>query len=74
MEDNKGNAMAFNDVEPVQTEPESGGISKGVVMLIAAMSSFLTPFTGSSVNIALGVIASIARGRTRLPASEKSSQ
>jgi hypothetical protein len=27
--------------------------SKGLVMLIAAISSFLTPFTGSSVNIAL---------------------
>ena len=27
--------------------------NKNVVMLIAAMSSFLTPFTGSSVNIAL---------------------
>ena len=28
-------------------------ISKGLVMVIAGMSSFLTPFTGSSVNIAL---------------------
>lgn len=28
-------------------------VSKGVVLLIAAMSSFLTPFTSSSVNIAL---------------------
>jgi EmrB/QacA subfamily drug resistance transporter len=29
------------------------GVSKGVVLMIAAMSSFLTPFTLSSVNIAL---------------------
>ena len=28
-------------------------VSKGAVLVIAAMSSFLTPFTGSSVNIAL---------------------
>jgi MFS family permease len=53
MGDNKGSAMAFEDINPVQTELGTGGISKGVVMLIAAMSSFLTPFTGSSVNIAL---------------------
>jgi len=31
----------------------ASGVSKGVVLLIATMSSFLTPFTGSSVNIAL---------------------
>lgn len=29
------------------------GVSKGIVLLIASMSSFLTPFTSSSVNIAL---------------------
>jgi MFS family permease len=29
------------------------GTSKGVILLIASMSSFLTPFTSSSVNIAL---------------------
>ncbi len=29
------------------------GVSKGAVMLIAGMSSFITPFTFSSVNIAL---------------------
>jgi EmrB/QacA subfamily drug resistance transporter len=45
--------MALEDIKPVEAEPETSGISKGVVMLIAAMSSFLTPFTGSSVNIAL---------------------
>lgn len=33
-------------------------VSKGAVMLIAAMSSFLTPFTASSVNIALPSIGS----------------
>src|SRR3970040_1541414 len=32
---------------------KSATASKGVVLLIAAMSSFLTPFTSSSVNIAL---------------------
>jgi len=29
------------------------GTSKGVILLIASLSSFLTPFTRSSVNIAL---------------------
>jgi EmrB/QacA subfamily drug resistance transporter len=45
--------MAFEDKKPVETDHEASGVSKNVVMLIAAMSSFLTPFTGSSVNIAL---------------------
>jgi len=31
----------------------ASGTSKGAALLIASMSSFLTPFTGSSVNIAL---------------------
>ena len=34
-------------------------VSKGVVLLIATMSSFLTPFTSSSVNIALPSIGKI---------------
>ena len=33
--------------------PAPSGTSKGVILLIASMSSFLTPFTSSSVNIAL---------------------
>ena len=53
MGDKKESPMAFEDIKPVETEPKTGETSKGVVMLIAAMSSFLTPFTGSSVNIAL---------------------
>ena len=36
----------------MQNHPPSQ-VSKGVALLIASMSSFLTPFTGSSVNIAL---------------------
>jgi EmrB/QacA subfamily drug resistance transporter len=41
--------------EPVAGPPGSAGaaVSKNVVLMIAAMSSFLTPFTLSSVNIAL---------------------
>jgi EmrB/QacA subfamily drug resistance transporter len=35
------------------SEQSNNNVSKGLVMLIAGMSSFLTPFTGSSVNIAL---------------------
>ncbi len=35
------------------TEHSKPEVSKNVVMLIAAMSSFITPFTASSVNIAL---------------------
>jgi len=34
-------------------EKATGGVNKNVVLLIATMSSFLTPFTSSSVNIAL---------------------
>jgi EmrB/QacA subfamily drug resistance transporter len=41
-------------MKPPQTLPPQGqGTSKGVALLIASMSSFLTPFTGSSINIAL---------------------
>lgn len=40
-------------MKPAEAEHKTSDISKGTVMLIAAMSSFLTPFTGSSVNIAL---------------------
>jgi len=40
--------------EPQKTgDIQLSGTSKGTAMLIAAMSSFLTPFTSSSVNIAL---------------------
>ena len=35
------------------TDHPKTGASKRLIMLIVAMSSFLTPFTGSSVNIAL---------------------
>jgi len=35
------------------TEKATAGVNKNVVLLIATMSSFLTPFTSSSVNIAL---------------------
>ena len=45
--------MVFEDITPLETEQQTSDISKGIVVLIAAMSSFLTPFTGSSVNIAL---------------------
>ena len=45
--------MTSNIDTPIRPNPESAGISKGVVMLVAAISSFLTPFTLSSVNIAL---------------------
>jgi EmrB/QacA subfamily drug resistance transporter len=48
-----GYTMAFEDINPVETEQKTSEISKRIVMLIAAMSSFLTPFTASSVNIAL---------------------
>lgn len=36
----------------------TSNVSKGVVLLIATMSAFLAPFTGSSVNIALPSISS----------------
>ncbi|HXX59101.1 MAG TPA: MFS transporter [Dehalococcoidales bacterium] len=37
-----------------QSLPQPGqGTSKGMALLIASLSSFLTPFTGSSINIAL---------------------
>jgi EmrB/QacA subfamily drug resistance transporter len=35
----------------------TGGVDKGVVLFVASMASFLTPFMGSSVNIALPSIA-----------------
>jgi hypothetical protein len=34
-------------------EPTANYVHKNIVLLIAAMSSFITPFTSSSVNIAL---------------------
>ena len=42
-------------MEPISTQPERDEpeVSKNVVLVIAALSSFLTPFTASSVNIAL---------------------
>ncbi len=39
----------------IQNRPQVS-VSKGVALLIASLSSFLTPFTGSSVNIALPMI------------------
>ncbi len=43
--------------EAARPQDSSGaGVSKGVVMLIAAMSSFITPFNSASVNIALPTI------------------
>jgi EmrB/QacA subfamily drug resistance transporter len=45
--------MGSEDVTPAETEQKTSEISKTIVMLVAAMSSFLTPFTASSVNIAL---------------------
>jgi len=36
--------------------PKAPEVSKGVVLLIAILSSFLTPFTSSSINIALPTI------------------
>lgn len=45
--------MESEDIKPAEKEQKTREISKGIVMLVAAMSSFLTPFTGSSVNIAL---------------------
>jgi EmrB/QacA subfamily drug resistance transporter len=35
------------------TQPPTGGIDKRVVLLVAAMASFLTPFMATSINIAL---------------------
>ena len=45
--------MVSEDIKRVETEQKTSENIKGTVMLIAAMSSFLTPFTASSVNIAL---------------------
>ena len=45
--------MAPEEIDPPETGQKTSEISKGVVMLVAGMSSFLTPFTSSSVNIAL---------------------
>jgi EmrB/QacA subfamily drug resistance transporter len=39
-------------------QPQSGSIDKRVVLLIAAMASFLTPFMATSINIALPTIGS----------------
>ncbi len=41
----------------MKDHPDSG-VSKGVVLLIATFSSFLTPFAGSTVNVALPSIGS----------------
>lgn len=41
----------------MKDHPDSG-VSKGVVLLIATISSFLTPFAGSTVNVALPSIGS----------------
>ena len=45
--------MVSEDIKQVETEQKTSKNIKGTVMLLAAMSSFLTPFTSSSVNIAL---------------------
>ncbi len=37
-------------------QPESGNVDKRVVLLVAAMASFLTPFMATSINIALPTI------------------
>ena len=37
-------------------QPQSGSTDKRVVLLVAAMASFLTPFMGTSINIALPTI------------------
>ncbi len=37
-------------------QPESGSVDKRVVLLVAAMASFLTPFMATSINIALPTI------------------
>jgi len=37
-------------------DPAGNGTSKGVVLLVATTASFIFPFTGSAVNIALPVL------------------
>ena len=52
-----GYIVVSEEIKPVETEQKTDENIKLTVMIIAAMSSFLTPFTASSVNIALPSIS-----------------
>ena len=46
-------------------------VSKGVVLFVTAMASFLTPFMGSSINIALPTIGREFNAGSSGPARSK---
>lgn len=52
----KGVLETLPEAEAKPARPESAEANKGVALAIAAMGSFLTPFMGSSINIALPLI------------------